>query len=105
LKPRSSRRHGIAITYVNFGLRIPRRPGATHARAMTPRTYRVTVDGDLSDPTAARAFGDLTLAREHGTTVLVCPVHDQAELHRLLRQVSALGLTLLSAKVVEEGER
>jgi hypothetical protein len=45
----------------------------------------------------------MTLSREHGNTVLVGIVRDQAELQGLLHRVSDFGLTLLSAVVIEEG--
>jgi hypothetical protein len=64
------------------------------------RTYRLTVEGELSDQ-ASIAFDGMTLVREHGTTVIVGPVRDQAELQGLLQQVSALGLTLLSATALD----
>jgi hypothetical protein len=44
----------------------------------------------------------MALARDHGTTVLEGPVRDQVQLQGLFQQVSALGLTLLSATTVDE---
>src|SRR4051812_9002900 len=71
---------------------------------MAVRTYRLTVDGELSD-TAAQAFQGMTLSREQGQTVLTGPVRDQAELQGHLQRVSALGLTLLGAMpVADEGQ-
>jgi hypothetical protein len=46
----------------------------------------------------------MTLTRGAGTTLLVGRLRDQAELHGVLQRVSDLGLTLLNATVVDEGE-
>jgi hypothetical protein len=46
----------------------------------------------------------MSLTRVDGTTVLVGPVRDQAELQGFLQRVSDLGLTLLSATAVDEPE-
>jgi len=67
---------------------------------MPTREYRLVVDGELSDNLGV-VFGGMTLTREHGKTVLAGQVRDQAELHGLFRQVSALGLTLLEATSLE----
>lgn len=67
------------------------------------RTYKLTVAGELSDEAAA-AFGGMSLERHDGTTVFVGEVRDQAELQGLLSRVSSLGLTLLSASTLEDGE-
>jgi hypothetical protein len=48
------------------------------------------------------AFEGMSLTRERGNTVLCGSVRDQAELQGLLRRVSDLGLTLLSAIAVDE---
>jgi len=70
---------------------------------MAARTYRLTVEGELSD-IAAQAFEGMTLTRGAGTTLLVGRVRDQAELHGVLQRVSDLGLTLLNATVVDDGD-
>jgi hypothetical protein len=76
------------------------------ARPMHARRYRLTIEGELSDR-AGSAFHGMTLTRDAGNTLLVGRVRDQAELHGVLQRVSDLGLTLLSAGVVEDepGER
>ena len=51
------------------------------------------------------AFEGMTLARAEGTTTLIGPVRDQAELQGLLQRVSDLGLTLLEVTSVDEVER
>ena len=71
---------------------------------MPSREYRLTVEGELSDRMRP-AFEGMTLTREHGNTVLVGTVRDQAELQGLLHRVSDFGLTLLSAVVIEEEVR
>ena len=68
---------------------------------MAARTYRLRVEGELSD-IAAQAFEGMTLTRGAGTTLLVGRVRDQAELQGLLTRISELGLTLLSAKTIDE---
>jgi hypothetical protein len=68
---------------------------------MPDRVYRLTVEGELSDRVRP-AFEGMTLTRAHGTTVLVGAVRDQAELQAVLRRVSDLGLTLLSATALEK---
>ncbi len=70
---------------------------------MPPRKYRLTVEGELSD-VLAPAFQGMTLTRTHGTTVLVGPVRDQAELQAILQRMYSLGLTLLSATALETAE-
>ena len=74
--------------------------GATLA-VMAKRSYRLTVQGELSD-NLQPAFPGMELTRSEGNTALAGPVRDQAELQGLLRRVSDLGLTLLEAKVVDD---
>lgn len=71
---------------------------------MSSREYRLTVEGELSDRMRP-AFEGMTLAHEHGNTVLAGVVRDQAELHGLLQRVSDLGLTLLSAVCIDQEAR
>jgi hypothetical protein len=72
---------------------------------MATRVYRLTVEGELSDRVRP-AFEGMTLTRERGRTMLVGHVRDQAQLQAMLRRVSDLGLTLLSATAIEKsGER
>jgi hypothetical protein len=68
---------------------------------MPRRSYRLTVQGELSD-NLQPAFPGMELTRSDGNTALAGPVRDQAELQGLLRRVSDLGLTLLEAKVVDD---
>ena len=68
---------------------------------MAAREYQVVVDGELSDK-AAPAFKGMRLERREGNTILVGHIRDQAELQGLLTRISELGLTLLSAKTIDE---
>jgi hypothetical protein len=61
----------------------------------------VIVKGELSDE-LSHSFEGMTLTRESGNTTLVGRVRDQAELQALLRRVSDLGLTLLTATATDE---
>jgi hypothetical protein len=58
---------------------------------MTRRSYRVTIEGEL----AGEAFAGASVTTERGHTIVI--VRDQAELFGLMRRISNLGLTLLSA--------
>lgn len=64
-------------------------------------TYQITVKGHLNDGWEAWFDGFTILLTEHGETVLSGQGVDQASLHRLLRQVRDLGLTLLSVNRLE----
>jgi hypothetical protein len=68
---------------------------------MAVRQYQVVVDGELSDDVVV-AFEGMKLVRQEGNTVLVGPFRDQAELRGLLTRISDLGLTLVSAKRLDE---
>jgi hypothetical protein len=54
------------------------------------RTYRLIVEGELSDD-LARAFPGMALTRADGSTALTGTVRDQAELQGLLQRSSDLG--------------
>jgi hypothetical protein len=71
---------------------------------MPDRSYRLIVEGELSDRVAS-AFEGMALTRDRGNTALEGPVRDQAELQSLLQRVSDLGLTLLSAEAIEPTAR
>jgi hypothetical protein len=68
------------------------------------RTYRLVVEGELSDD-LGYAFDGMTLTRSRGNTVLTGPVRDQAELQGFLQRVSSLGLTLLEVAVLDDAVR
>ena len=64
--------------------------------AQEPDRYEIRVKGHLADRWAAW-FDGMSLTRlADGTTALHGPVADQSALHGLLRQVSDLGLPLMS---------
>ena len=66
---------------------------------MTTRTYRIVIEGEIG-ASVARAFDTLTMSHAGGTSVLIGPVRDQAELQSIVQRVGSLGLTLLSAAEV-----
>jgi hypothetical protein len=68
---------------------------------MAKRSYRLIVQGELSD-TLQPAFPGMTLTRSGGNTALTGDVRDQSEFQGLLQRVSGLGLTLLEAKAVDD---
>jgi len=65
------------------------------------RLYELEVGGELSDD-AAPAFEGMRLERRDGTTILVGHIRDQAALQGVLTRISDLGLTLLSAKSLDD---
>ena len=64
--------------------------------AQEPDRYEIRVKGHLADRWAAWFDGMTLTRRADGTTVLDGPVADQSALHGLLRQVSDLGVPLVS---------
>jgi hypothetical protein len=68
---------------------------------MATRSYRLELEGELSDQ-AAQRFVATRLTHERGNTVLVGRLRDQSELDGLLQRVSDYGLTLLSLRTSEE---
>jgi hypothetical protein len=69
---------------------------------MPDRTYRLLVEGELSDQLGL-AFPGMVLTRDAGSTALTGTVRDQSELHGHLRRASDLGLTLLEARALDDG--
>jgi hypothetical protein len=67
---------------------------------MAGRTYRLTVEGELSQSVAS-SLGGMTLDRLDGTTTWTAFVRDQAELHGLFRRVADLGLTVIAITVLD----
>jgi len=65
------------------------------------RTYRVTVDGELSEALTS-TFDGMRSASVDGKTILIGPVRDQAELQALLTRIASLGLTLLEVTTPDE---
>jgi hypothetical protein len=66
---------------------------------MRGRTYRLEIEGELGD-LAGSAFSGMSMTHDHGNTVLVGRVRDQAELNGLLQRFADLGVTLLSINAV-----
>jgi len=75
--------------------------GSAILEDVADRTYRLIVEGELSD-NLELAFHSMTLTRAEGNTALTGNVRDQAELQGLLRRVSDLGPTLLEARVIDD---
>jgi len=71
---------------------------------MAGRTYRLEVEGELSD-NAMFTFEGLMLRHVAGNTLLVGTVRDQSELHGLLQHVADLGLTLVSVNQLPPARR
>ena len=71
---------------------------------MAGRTYRLEVEGELSDH-AMFTFEGVTLTHAAGNTLLVGTVRDQAELHGLLQHLADLGLTLVSVNQLPRARR
>jgi hypothetical protein len=67
---------------------------------MGSRTYRLEVEGELTDM-VRWAFTGMSVLYDDGNTVLEGLIRDQAELHGLLQRVSDLGLTLLSLNAID----
>lgn len=62
-----------------------------------PQRYQIRVEGHLS-PHWANDFDGFTLTHDaNGETLLTGAVIDQTDLHRVLRKVRDLGLSLVSA--------
>ena len=78
--------------------------GVWQRRVMRSRTYRLEVEGELTD-LVGWAFQGMSVIYDHGNTVLEGLIRDQAELHGLLQRFSDLGLTLLSLNSVDTGSK
>ena len=73
---------------------------------MPERSYRLTVEGELSDIVGSSfdgmTFHGMTSTRAGGNTSLAGKVRDQSELQGLLQRVSALGLVLLEVRTIDD---
>jgi hypothetical protein len=65
------------------------------------RTYRLIVEGELGDQLES-AFEGMSFTHVEGTTTMTGDLRDQAELQGVLQRVSALGLTLLEARAIDD---
>jgi hypothetical protein len=68
---------------------------------MTPRSYRITIQGRLSERFES-VFEGLRLEQGPGRTVLVGELMDQGHLFGVLDRMRDFGLELLSVEVVAE---
>jgi hypothetical protein len=66
--------------------------------------YEIRLKGHLDDRWAERIGEVVINLEDDGTTLLICPVIDQAALHGLLKRVRDLGLPLLSVNFVNPGQ-
>lgn len=67
-----------------------------------PTMYHIRIRGHLDD-TLAGWFDGMTVSNlEEGDTVLTGPLPDQAALQGILKQISNLGLTLISVNALSE---
>ena len=62
-------------------------------------TYRLVVRGELDDR-FAYLFNGMEMERVEGTTVLIGPVIDQAQLHGFIERFGELGLELLTVEQI-----
>jgi hypothetical protein len=68
---------------------------------MDGQMYEFVVAGELTESLEA-SLGGLTVVRCAWTTTLRGKVRDQADLHGVLDRISALGLTLLEVRAVDD---
>ena len=62
--------------------------------------YRIVVEGELG-PRYAAAFASMQLDAHDGTTEILGPIKDDAELRGLLDTLTALGLSLVSVTPID----
>lgn len=65
---------------------------------MRPTTYRITIDGRLSERFAA-SFDGFAQEPGDGETAIVGLVRDQAQLYGVLDRIRSLGLELVRVEV------
>lgn len=68
-----------------------------------PMIYQIRLKGHLGSDWTDWFEGLTITLQEDGDTLLTGPIVDQAALHRLLKKVRDLGMTLLSVNLVELG--
>jgi hypothetical protein len=72
--------------------------------ARTTTTYRIVVDGELSDRYAT-AFEGMDMEAASGQTIIMGEVVDQPQLHGILDRINSLGLKLVSVEPLPEERR
>jgi hypothetical protein len=76
-----------------------------HIKLWTPATYRIEVDGSLSESWSVRFAGMRITVRKRSdqttVTILKGRVRDQAELSGVLNSLYALHLSILKVEVVD----
>lgn len=69
-----------------------------------PALYRIILQGHLSSQWSDWFDGFTITPAQHGQTILVGPVRDQAALYGMLKKIRDLGIPLLSVRRLEPGE-
>jgi hypothetical protein len=69
-----------------------------------PDLYQIVLEGHLNDKWSDWFDGFTLTLEEHGKTVLVGPVNDQAALHGLLKKILDLGIPLISVNRLDPGD-
>ncbi len=72
---------------------------------MSASTYELRVDGHLDDHWSDWLGGLAIIRNEDGTSTLIGPVADQAQLHGILTALRDVGVTLLSLRVLGAPEQ
>jgi hypothetical protein len=67
-------------------------------------TYEIILQGHLSSQWSSWFNGFTITLDQHGRTILVGPVIDQAALHGVLKKIRDLGLPLISVNRLDRGE-
>jgi len=69
------------------------------------KRYRIELRGRLSDAILAPYADEFLIDRTDGTTTLAGDVRDAAHLHGIVSHLTGLGVELVSANTVEDGDR
>ena len=67
---------------------------------MSPRRYRIVIEGELG-PRYASAFDGMTVSAHNGETDITGPIIDPSHLQGLLERIVGLGLTVHSLNPLE----
>ena len=71
---------------------------------MSPRRYRIVIEGELG-PRYASAFDGMTLCAHDGETDVTGPIIDQSHLQGLLGRIAALGTDAAQPQPTRNRER
>jgi len=67
--------------------------------------YEIVLQGHLSSQWSSWFDGFTITLDQHGWTILVGPVVDQAALHGMLKKIRDLGITLISVNRLDPGKK